>query len=111
MTAAALLEALGTCLTGKYPERSGHLLAELFRRLGVNVTVTPETVGLPGQRLCAVKHRPDGSQKPHSGRSNCPFECAGYSALTEVARAHGAADNSRRGWADKPTRLMGYCSL
>ena len=42
VTGAALLEALGTCLTGKYPERSSHLLAELFRRLGVNVTVTPE---------------------------------------------------------------------
>ena len=42
VTGAALLEALGTCLTGKYPERSSHLLAELFRRLGVNVTVTSE---------------------------------------------------------------------
>ena len=42
VTGAALLEALGTCLTGKYPERSIRLLTELFRRLGVNVTVTPE---------------------------------------------------------------------
>ena len=42
VTGAALLDALGTYLTGKYPERSSHLLAELFRRLGVIVTVTPE---------------------------------------------------------------------
>ena len=42
VTGAALLAALGTCLTGKYPERSSHLLTELFRRLGVIVTVTPE---------------------------------------------------------------------
>jgi hypothetical protein len=40
-TTAALLDALCACPTGKCPERSARLLAELFRRLGVIVTVTP----------------------------------------------------------------------
>ena len=41
VTAAALLDALAACLTGKYPERTGRLLVELGRRAGVCVTVTP----------------------------------------------------------------------
>ena len=44
-TTAALLDALGACLTGKYPERSGRLLVELGRRAGVIVTVTPASSG------------------------------------------------------------------
>jgi len=40
VTAAALLDALGACLSGKYPERSGRMLVELGRRAGVIVTVT-----------------------------------------------------------------------
>jgi len=39
-TAAALLDALGACLTGAYPERTGRLLVELGRRAKVIVTVT-----------------------------------------------------------------------
>ncbi len=40
VTGAALLDALGACLTGRYPERAGRLLLELGRRARVSVTVT-----------------------------------------------------------------------
>lgn len=46
-TAAALLDALAACLTGKYPERTGRLLVELGHRAGVIVTVTPAPYRAP----------------------------------------------------------------
>ena len=46
-TAAALLRAMGACLTGRYPERAGRLLGELGHRAGVIVTVTPAPYHAP----------------------------------------------------------------